>query len=183
MKRIIRQNKSLTDCILDKHHELKSILPDLMRDIEKAERKKKNEIVVKRIPSRASWVEIGGEKIYFRSTWEKKYAFYLEWLKGVGQVASWEHEPKTFWFEAIKRGTRSYLPDFKVTRLDGTHHWVEVKGFMDARSKTKLKRFKKYYPNEKMYVVDATWFKGNENILRSIPGCYQAKTVKRIPKE
>ncbi len=137
--------------------------------------------VVKRIPSRASWATIGAERIYFRSTWEKKYAYYLEWLKNHRQIAAWQHEPHTFWFEKIKRGVRSYLPDFKVTRMDGCHHWVEVKGFMDARSKTKLKRFAKYYPNETMYIVDADWFKDNDNILRMIPGCFQKRVLRKPP--
>lgn len=92
----------------------------------------------------------------------------MQLLKEKKIIAEWEHEPKTFWFEEIKRGTRSYLPDFKVTCLDGTHYWVEVKGFMDAKSKTKLKRFKKYYSKEEIYVVDSTWFSKKSPIVAKI---------------
>jgi hypothetical protein len=104
------------------------------------------------------WRTIAGRRIYFRSGWEVSYAKHLQWLKEQKQILEWEHEPKTFWFEEIKRGTRSYLPDFKVTRPDGTHYWIEVKGYMDKKSVTKLKRMRKYYPQEQIYVIDSKWF-------------------------
>lgn len=96
---------------------------------------------------------MGEREIYFRSTWEYSYAKHLQVLKENGQIIDWFHEPKTFWFEKIKRGVRSYLPDFKILSKDGTHYWVEVKGYMDAKSATKIKRFKKYYPEEKLQIV------------------------------
>lgn len=76
----------------------------------------------------------------------------------MGIIKAWEHEPKTFWFNEIKRGTRSYLPDFKVTVPDGSHYWVEVKGYFDSKSLTKIKRFNKYYPQERLLVVSKEWF-------------------------
>lgn len=109
--------------------------------------------------SKQAWREIGKSKFYFRSEWEYKFAQYLELQKNNHIIKGWEHEPQTFWFEDIKRGVRSYLPDFKVTRPDGSHYWIEVKGFMDRRSATKIKRFKKYYPKEMLLVVDDKWFK------------------------
>lgn len=100
-----------------------------------------------------AWATIGGQRCFFRSKWEHDYALYLELLKEHGKINDWQHEPKTFWFDQIKRGTRSYLPDFRISESDGTHTWVEIKGYMDAKSKTKLKRFKKYFPEEKLYLV------------------------------
>ena len=111
-----------------------------------------------RITAHQGWKEIDGRKIYFRSDWEFQFAVYLQGLKAAGGIKDWEHEPKTFWFDAIKRGTRSYLPDFKVTNHDGSWHWVEVKGYMDAKSLTKIKRFRKYYPEEALYIIDQKWF-------------------------
>lgn len=108
--------------------------------------------------SKRGWKEVGGKRIYFRSEWEKKFSMYLEFLKKNNQIREWEHEPQTFWFNDIKRGVRSYLPDFKITRTDGTHYWVEVKGYMDAKSKTKIKRFKKYYPKEEIELIQSNWF-------------------------
>lgn len=105
------------------------------------------------------WREIGGYRKYYRSRWEANYARYLEWLKQLGEIKEWLHEPETFWFENIKRGVRSYLPDFKVTNNNGDIEYHEVKGWMDDRSKTKLKRMKKYYPHIKMVLIQAKQYK------------------------
>lgn len=95
---------------------------------------------------------------YFRSRWESNYARYLNLMVAQRKIASWEYEPDEFWFP-IKRGTRSYKPDFKVFALDGSHEYHEVKGWMDAQSKTKLARMAKYHPTEKIIVIDAGWFR------------------------
>jgi len=113
--------------------------------------------------SSQKWHEIAGRKIFFRSNWEYQYALQLQFLKDQKVIQEWEHEPKTFWFEAIKRGVRSYMPDFKITEKEGTHYWVEVKGYMDARSHTKIKRFAKYYPEERLIVIGKEWFTNNKN--------------------
>jgi hypothetical protein len=117
---------------------------------------------------RRGWRVVGLHRIYFRSKWEANYAFYLDWLSLQKKIMGWLHEPKVFWFEGIKRGCVSYLPDFQVLNYDGTHYWVEVKGWMDAKSKTKIKRFRKYYPDEKLIVVDAAWFRANACKLKLI---------------
>lgn len=114
------------------------------------------------------WREVGERRIFFRSRWEANYGRYLELLKEKGDIKNWEHEPKTFWFPEIKRGTVTYLPDFKITKNDGSHYWVEVKGFMDARSKTKIRRFKKYFPEEKLVVIDKKWYYKNNKTLRLV---------------
>jgi hypothetical protein len=105
------------------------------------------------------WRELGGQNIYFRSRWEYNYGCYLEWLKQTGVIVQWEHEPQTFWFENIRRGVRSYLPDFRITEPGGGQYYVEVKGWMDGRSKTKLKRMKKYHPEVEVRLVDAKAYK------------------------
>lgn len=99
------------------------------------------------------WREIGGKKKYFRSLWEANYARYLEFLKQHNEIKEWEHEPDTFWFRNIKRGCRSYLPDFKITNNNGSIEYHEVKGWYDNRSKTKIKRMAKYYPEVKLIVI------------------------------
>lgn len=104
------------------------------------------------------WSEINDKKYYFRSKWEVQFAKYLDYLKRINQIFDWDYEPQTFWFEEIKRGVRSYKPDFKISRMDGTHYWAEVKGYMDSKSKTKIKRFKKYYPQEELQIIDRKWF-------------------------
>lgn len=77
---------------------------------------------------------------YFRSSWEANLARYYNYL-GI----KWEYEPKTFIFTNITRGSVSYTPDFYLPEED---KWVEVKGWMDGKSKTKLSRFKNQYPKE-----------------------------------
>lgn len=109
---------------------------------------------VKRGSWASGWREIGGYKKYYRSRWEANYARYLEWLKEKNQIQSWQHEPQTFWFLEIKRGVRSYLPDFKVIENNGDVVFHEVKGWMDARSKTCLSRMKKYHPNVKIQLIE-----------------------------
>lgn len=90
--------------------------------------------------------------IFVRSGWEANYARYLEWLKARGEIEDWAFEPETFWFEKIKRGVRSYKPDFKV-KEKGRTYYVEVKGWMDAKSKTKLARMAKYHPSVEVRLV------------------------------
>lgn len=102
---------------------------------------------------KAGWREIGEKRNYYRSRWEANYARYLEWLKSRGEIKDWQHEPETFWFDAIKRGVRSYLPDFRVWENEGTSRLHEVKGWMDARSKTTLKRMAKYHPQETIILI------------------------------
>ena len=45
----------------------------------------------------------------------------------------------------LRNGTKGYTPDFFI-KLDSS--WVEIKGYLDAKSMTKLKRFKRYYRSE-----------------------------------
>lgn len=117
------------------------------------------------------WYTVGGQRLYLRSSWEANYAHYLEWLRERGEIAEWAYEQDTFWFEAIRRGTRSYTPDFRVTENDGSVAYHEVKGWMDARSETKLRRMAKYHPGVKVLVVDAQAYRAlNRKALGLVPG-------------
>lgn len=102
---------------------------------------------------KAGWREIGGKRKYYRSRWEANYARYLQFLLEKGQIKNWEHENKTFWFEGIKRGCVSYLPDFEVTENNGFRVYHEVKGWMDSKSKTKLNRMRIYHPTVPLVVI------------------------------
>ena len=91
---------------------------------------------------------------YFRSSWEANYARYLNFLVKNGDLYKWDYEVDTFFFEAIKRGTRSYMPDFKIWEdKDCEPYYIEVKGWMDDKSKTKLSRMAKYFPQIKIVLV------------------------------
>lgn len=122
------------------------------------------------------WATIGNKQpIYFRSTWEYYYAIFLEKLKQEGKIREWLHEPECYWFNNIKRGVRSYLPDFEIIHLNGFKEVVETKGYMDSKSNTKIQRFKKYYPHIKIRVVDAEWFKQNLKVLKAIEHLFTKK--------
>ena len=110
---------------------------------------------------------IGGKKCKFRSGWEKIYATYLEWLKTNKSIKDWEYESKRFEFP-IKRGCNSYLPDFCVYELDGSHHWIEVKGYLSPQGATRLKRMAKYFPNEVVKLVREEEIKEIKNKLGNL---------------
>lgn len=91
---------------------------------------------------------------YFRSKWEANYALYLDFLVQNKEIKDWSYEEDTFIFHQIQLGTRSYRPDFKVFNHDNSFEYHEVKGYMDSKSKTKLKRMIKYYPEIKIILID-----------------------------
>lgn len=120
---------------------------------------------------KAGWREIGGKRKYFRSRWEANYARYLEFLKTSNQIKDWQHEAKVFWFDGIKRGCMSFLPDFQITELNDSLAYHEVKGWMDDRSKTKIRRMAIYHPDVPLTIIDAKWFKNNnKSLMLSIYG-------------
>jgi hypothetical protein len=77
--------------------------------------------------------------INVRSNWEANLIRVMNIYK-----IDFQFEPTVFSYP-VKRGTKAYTPDFLLTR---NHDWIEVKGFLDEKSKIKLKRFKRYYPSE-----------------------------------
>ncbi len=79
-------------------------------------------------------------KHFFRSGMEANIARYYNVVK-----VKWLYESKEFEFKTIKRGNRYYKPDFYLPK-DGI--WVEVKGWFRRSDKIKLRRFKRYYPEE-----------------------------------
>ena len=104
------------------------------------------------------WREIDGKRIYFINRSEADYYRYLSWLKTKGQIYDFTHQPPEFDFSrfGVRRGPSSfYKPDFKVVENgDGTkYHYVEVKGYLDQKSKTKLKRMAKYFPGDRVDLV------------------------------
>lgn len=86
---------------------------------------------------------------YFRSSWEANIARYLNFHN-----IKWLYEFKRFDFNDEATGVLSYQPDFYLSDLD---IWIEVKGWMDDKSKQRLFLFEKYYPNEnnKLVLIDS----------------------------
>ena len=128
--------------------------------------------------AKAAWATIGGEKRYYRSRWERNYARYLEWLKQQGEIRCWKYEPKTFWFKPNKElglkgitcGVTNYTPDFRVVEKSGDVEYREVKGWLDPKSKTKLRRMAQYFPDIKIVVIGKDSIKAVTKWARLIPG-------------
>lgn len=78
--------------------------------------------------------------ISVRSPWE---ANVLRWLTSLG--IRWQYEPKTFYFAGEKRGATSYTPDIYLPELD---LYIEVKGHLDSKGRSKVKKFRKFHPAE-----------------------------------
>lgn len=113
--------------------------------------------------------DLGG--LYVRSRWEANWARYLNWLKYLGEIVSWEYEPDTFEFSKVRRGTRFYTPDFKIVNKDGSVEYHEVKGWLDAKSKTRAKRMAKYYQEIKVVMIDKAHYRSVAKKVSSIiPG-------------
>ena len=96
------------------------------------------------------------DNLFFRSRWEANCYRYLKQRKDVAKI---EYEPEdfTFWQFGHKKGTVSYTPDFRVTFKDGSYIWIEVKGgLLSQTDMTKIRRFKKYFPEEGAKLVAIT---------------------------
>lgn len=149
----------------------------------KEERAALSERTTKRLLERPSSVYSSAKRgyrddmpgIFFRSRWEANYARFLTLLQRQGKIVKWEFEKDTFWFEAIRRGVRSYTPDFKVWLADGSYYYDEVKGWMDPKSKTKLKRMAKYHPNVKVNVIDSKAYREIDKKLGGAIPCWEHK--------
>ncbi len=60
---------------------------------------------------------------------------------------NWEYEPEKFewWPPPVK--VRTYTPDFKIVRADGSYFYVEFKGYLRPGDKTKMRAIKKQNPD------------------------------------
>lgn len=85
---------------------------------------------------------------YFRSAWEANIARLLNYYN-----IEWIYESKRFNFDKEYHKVISYQPDFYLPKYD---IWIEVKGWMDDKSKKRLELFEKYFPCEfkKLYLID-----------------------------
>ena len=135
-----------------------------------------------KVPTHKQFWAIVGDKqpIYFRSSWEFYYSLFLEKLRQERKILDWKHEPKCFWFEGIKRGVRSYLPDFCITHLNGSEEWCEVKGYFDSKSQTKMKRMAKYYPEINIRLVGSDWFKVNLKSCKALEPILAKKVQNQV---
>jgi len=88
-------------------------------------------------PPKPKWGIYKG--INMRSSWEIKYAKYLD-----RNNINWQYESKTF-----DLGNTTYTPDFKLS----DNVYVEIKGYMSEEIYLKIKNFLKQYPNIKLQIL------------------------------
>lgn len=108
--------------------------------------------------------------IYVRSKMEANFARYLEFLRVHGEIREWSYEPEEFWFP-VKRGTRSYKPDFRVREANGGMTYYETKGYLDAQGRVKLARMGRYHSEVRIVVVDGRYMADvRSKLANAIPG-------------
>lgn len=113
---------------------------------------------------------IDRKRICFANRMEANYYRYLLWLKKKKSIANFEFQPSPFDFRpfGVDQGIVTYRPDFLVLQFDGFCYYVETKGHMNASSKTKLNRMRKYYPSITLEVVNYKKYKEIERDVGSI---------------
>jgi hypothetical protein len=89
----------------------------------------------------------------FRSATEANFARILQYHN-----IDWKYEERAFTFDGYKTKPHVYIMDFEILKeakknkkdvAEGlTIGFYEIKGYMDARSRNKLRRLKKCYPEE-----------------------------------
>ena len=99
---------------------------------------------------------------YFRSSWEANIVRYFNYNN-----IKWKYECKRFGYPGEQECVLSYQPDFYLYELN---IWVEVKGWMDEKSKKRLDLFEKYYPEENSVVsVTVNNCKECDSIVKYLP--------------
>lgn len=102
-------------------------------------------------------------EIVARSSWEANAMRILQSHK-----VNFEFEPTTFNFPPDKNGrTSAYLPDIF---LPDTNEFIEIKGYLDARGRNKLRKFKRHYPNEfaNLWVIISKSSKPNKFFFKKL---------------
>jgi hypothetical protein len=120
---------------------------------------------------RADCLDTKGKPTYFPCRMEANYFRYLKWQKDQEIIIDFEYQPEEFDFTSkYKHGTTRYKPDFKVEDAFGWY-WVETKGYIDAKTKTKMKRVKELFPDCRVDLVTYTEYKKlGKEIGALIPG-------------
>ena len=108
--------------------------------------------MIKRYPAKQTRrVNYKGLPVIFKSKAEAAVADYLELLILGNEIKDYAYEPQDFVFNDDKLWRlKRYRPDFRVDIDRNNHYWIEVKGYLDTDSVTKLRRFAKYYPKERI---------------------------------
>ena len=89
----------------------------------------------------------------FRSKLESDWAYWLDFQLKHKLILNWEYEPEFYEFPKYKHGTTRYLPDFRITELDGSITIHETKGVVRGKDITKIRRIKQEFPELKYWLI------------------------------
>jgi len=78
--------------------------------------------------------------IAVRSSWEANVLRLFNYQK-----IKWEYEPKTFFYNGVRKGAISYTPDIYLPEQD---IWIEIKGYLRPQDKSKIRKMKEFFPEE-----------------------------------
>lgn len=97
-------------------------------------------------------------KLYVRSTWEADFVRILRFLD-----IDFNYEAKRFdFFNKSGQITDTYRPDFFLPEYN---LWIEISGWVSKDKSRKLKMFKAFYPEYKLFHIDETVYSGLKNIF------------------
>lgn len=140
------------------------------------------ENIIKRIQKNPKTVYSRGRKgtrsdlgFYLRSSWEANFARYLNLLKAENKIYHWEYESDLL--ELLHENKIiTYIPDFKVWEKQNSEPiYYEVKGWLDNKSKLKLKLMNEQFPHISIILIDENKFKELETIKDRIPNWEETK--------
>jgi hypothetical protein len=80
---------------------------------------------------------------YVRSSWEVDIIRILDLLD-----IKYMYEPRRFYF---RKERESYLPDLYIPEYDV---WIEIKGWMDKRSRRRCDLFMKYHKDKSFIILE-----------------------------
>lgn len=87
--------------------------------------------------------------IPMKSSWEVRYAAYLDTLKRANVIKDWFYEPIRF-----NLGFRtSYTPDFRVLSMDERNYFIEMKGYLREPGRVKFRASVKQNPYDRFIMV------------------------------
>lgn len=92
------------------------------------------------------WMDRRGRSVLFKSSWELAYARWMD-----AQGWDWSYEPVSFYVP----GSRRYTPDFGIYEGGVLIGFVEVKGWLDEKTKRRLEKFRAAYPQVIVELVGA----------------------------
>ena len=128
--------------------------------VENKPRKKRRKRKATRVTAASNYTRVKGgvrkdvhPTYYFRSPTEANFARILQY-----HSIDYKFEERSFSFIGYKTGPHVYIMDFEILSLPRKHKneapeglvpgFYEIKGYMDGKSRNKLRRLKKHYPDE-----------------------------------